>query len=352
MAEIYSVNTNTGEVFIRALPAEDVSGFFIGEYQQSGNGSGLVGLEPVATDMPYVAQPDDGFIYYRQVLGPLNSPSGQRDAIVLADSSGNPVDAVGWGKDSDFDLIGGPGDGIPINPGDGTYAPGDGPTYVDGPPWNTGPDPTDPPNGLVPLPPPCFGKGTLIETIDGPIPVEDLKPGQMICTNDGTKPVLWVGHAKVVFGRPELDHLRPIIFSPSSLGRNTPLRSLKLSPQHRICLQKPEYELLFGTNSVLLPAKFLVGRQGVTVDREIDSVDYYHILLDGHFILYSNGLMAESLLLSEWVYSESSAAALLEFREIFKENAGGKQNVTSRTCYPVLRKSEIPLLSIDVRRLH
>ncbi|MEQ3726618.1 MAG: hypothetical protein ABNH38_04280 [Tateyamaria sp.] len=112
MAEISTFNIDTGEVFIRALPGEDLSGWFLFTYDQSGNGSVPVEADAVDTSMPYVSDPDDGFIYYRQLLGPLSSPSGQRDALVLTDDTFSLVDVVGWGKDDDFDLIGGPGDGI------------------------------------------------------------------------------------------------------------------------------------------------------------------------------------------------------------------------------------------------
>lgn len=43
MAELYSVNIETGTVFIKALPGEDLTGWFIGEYAQDGGDAGLIG---------------------------------------------------------------------------------------------------------------------------------------------------------------------------------------------------------------------------------------------------------------------------------------------------------------------
>ena len=41
---------------------------------------------------------------------------------------------------------------------------------------------------------PCFTPGALIETEDGQVPVEDIRPGDMVMTIDnGLQPVRWVG---------------------------------------------------------------------------------------------------------------------------------------------------------------
>ncbi len=341
MAEISTFNIDTGEVFIRALPGEDLSGWFLFTYDQSGNGSVPVEADVVDTSMPYVSDPDDGFIYYRQLLGPLSSPSGQRDALVLTDDTFSLVDVVGWGKDDDFDLIGGPGDGISISPGDGNYAPGDGPWYSNGPPWETSP----PPDNLEPVPPPCFVAGTLLETPRGPVPVEDLQVGQIVSTLSGPKPVLWTGGSMVKLDHPGRNHLRPVKFKAGSLGHSRPTRDVLLSQQHRVHCDSKLNELNFGVSGVLVAAKHLVNGRDITIDAEQDAVSYHHILLEDHYIVNASGLSAETLLPSEWAVSGSALKANAEFQKIFSTDAAMVTKNPSSLAYPVLKKHEAKLLN-------
>ena len=343
MADIYAFNIDTGEVFIRALPSEDLSGWSIISYNQKGNGSEPVDGQLVDTTMPYVTDPNDGYLYYLQVLGPLSSPSGQRSAIVLVDDSPAAIDAVGWGKDQDFDLIGGPGDGIPINPGDGTFAPGGGPWYTDGPPWDTTPPPTDPGGPLQPLPPPCFVAGTLIDTPSGPVAIENLQKGQLVTTLEGARRILWIGGTKIRLDGVDVDHFRPVRFSSGSLGPGTPNSDVLLSQQHRVHYASAHNELLFGVSGLFIPAKFLVNDRDIAIDTNLDEVAYFHILLDGHHVVCANGMHAETLLLSEWAASRSSLQALVEFRKIFPDGTEEEVELSSRSSHLVLKKHEAAL---------
>lgn len=339
MAEISSFNIDTGEVFIRTLPGEDLADWFLVQYNHSGNGSTPVDADRVDTSMPYVSEPDDGYIYYLQVLGPMSSPSGQRDALVLVDDTLTVVDAVGWGKDDDFDLIGGPGDGITISPGDGNYAPGDGPWYSKGPPWETSPPPTD----LEPLPPPCFVAGTLLQTPNGPVPIEHLHVGQRVSTSDGPKPILWVGGSKVKLSGSKTRHLRPVRFSAGSLGHDRPYRDILLSQQHRVYCESALNELLFGVSGVLVAAKHMVNGSTIIIEEGMDEVEYFHLLLDSHYIVKANGLSAETLLLSEWAASGSALKAKAEFLEIFSKYAHSDAGFENNSAYPILKKFEAKL---------
>lgn len=342
MAEIYSLNPDTGEAYIRALPGEDLSGWTIWTYDHSGNGSTPVGSVALDTSLAYAADPDDGYVYYLQQLGPLNTPSGQRDAIVLVDDSGNAVDTLGWGKDSSFDLGTGPGDGTTIDPSNDNYAPGDGPWYTNGPPWDTAPNPTDP-GGLIPLPPPCFAAGTLIETPGGRSRVEEIVPGQLVLTLNGPQVVQWCGCATVQFGDAHSEKFRPIVFRAGCFARDQPFQDLWLSPQHRVLRRSARNELFFGVSDVFVPAKFLVNGVSVQVDRSVDRVDYVHILLENHEVLCSNGLHSESLYLGNQILSVHARSASDEFRAIFSSNKLKTPNERMELAYPVLRRHEAAL---------
>lgn len=340
MADIYSLNPDTGEVFIRALPSEDLTDWTVTTYVKSGGSSSAELTLAVGTSMPYVFDPDDGFVYYKQEYNVSFSPSDQRDAIALADDSGTLADVVGWGKDSNYNLVGGPAGGTTVDPGNDNYGPGDGPWYTDSDPWSSTSDPTTGPGGLVPEPPPCFAAGTMISTPDGFVAVESIVPGQIVDTLDGPKAVLWAGKTRLSLTDERATHLRPIRFSADCFGTGYPYADLLLSPQHRVYRHNPYFELQFGVAGVFAAAKHLVNGTTVFVDHSLQEIEYCHLLLEGHQILFANGLTAESLLPADWVASSSSYRTNAEFTEIFSQTISLETETVQKTRAPVLKRHE------------
>jgi serralysin len=133
---------------------------------------------------------------------------------------------------------------------------------------------------------PCFVQGMQIDCPGGPKPVEDLRPGDLVWTEDhGPLPVLWVGNA--ILGHTDLQdrpELRPILIPKGSAGNRA---DVLLSPQHAVALPGQE---------VLIRARHLLGQlPGVRVARGKKKVSYHHILLQRHAILSCHGLRSESL---------------------------------------------------------
>lgn len=142
---------------------------------------------------------------------------------------------------------------------------------------------------------PCFCAGTEIATPSGVRKVEDLMAGDLVLTAEGTaRPILWIGATRVshaaLQAHPEC---RPIIIAANAFGPGAPAADLHVSPQHRVLIKDPMCELLFGEAAVLVPARFLVDRLAEVALPTAD-VDYYHILLEDHDMLVSNGLVTES----------------------------------------------------------
>lgn len=156
---------------------------------------------------------------------------------------------------------------------------------------------------LAPNPPIiiCFGKGTEIETIDGPKTVESLKPGDYVLTHDTSiVPVRWVGSTSL--SRSELKawpSLCPIRVKQDALGAGRPSKDTLLSPNHRVLVSGWRAELLFGEPEILVPVKALVDGEAITVEDNCPEISYYHLLLESHQIIYSNGLLSESLFLGQ-----------------------------------------------------
>ena len=137
---------------------------------------------------------------------------------------------------------------------------------------------------------PCFAKGTLIETTEGFVKVEDLHAGSLILTrDDGPQPIRWIGNRSV---RATGDH-QPIRLRKGQFGAT---QDLLLSPQHRILVEGYWSELLFGELEVLVKAKDLLNDLSVRPDTTLTRVTYYHMMFDRHQIVCANGVECESYL--------------------------------------------------------
>lgn len=141
----------------------------------------------------------------------------------------------------------------------------------------------------------CFAQDTQIATATGEVAVQDLRIGDQLRTHDGRLvPLRWV--AKRHISGAELaatPALRPIRFAKGCMGRNTPNRDLLVSPQHRVLITDSQNAMHFGTDTVLVPAKYLLG--ALTEQTcPTEGVTYYHLLCDQHDMLISNGMTTES----------------------------------------------------------
>lgn len=159
---------------------------------------------------------------------------------------------------------------------------------------------------------PCFVAGTLIATPDGMVPVESLRPGDLVMTQDeGAQPLRWVGQREVAAE----GAFAPIRIAAGAFG---PHGMLMLSPQHRVLVRDPLAELLFGDTEVLVAVKDLVNGQTVAVV-EGGQVNYVHILFDRHQVVWSEGLATESFLPGPQVMAGFEAAVQAEICALFPE---------------------------------
>ncbi len=133
----------------------------------------------------------------------------------------------------------------------------------------------------------CFCSGTLIRTIRGDVAVEELSVGDIVVTASGAhRPIRWIGHRKVDCTRyadPKAAY--PVRIAANAFGAGKPERDLFVSQHHALCLNV--------IDEVLIPVSELIN--GATVSRfETDEVTYWHVELDSHDILLSNGMPTES----------------------------------------------------------
>lgn len=169
----------------------------------------------------------------------------------------------------------------------------------------------------------CFARGTLIETLEGPVAIEDLQPGMLCRTLDADfQPLRWRGSARVGGGHHGIpENMKPIRIAAGALGNGLPSTDLLVSPQHRMLVSSRIAERMFGAREVLIAAKHLTGLQGVEVAEDLHEVEYWHLLFDDHQIVIANGAASESLYTGPMALSAVSEASRQEILTLFPQLA-------------------------------
>lgn len=186
----------------------------------------------------------------------------------------------------------------------------------------------------------CFTAGTRILTPQGQRPVEHLVPGDMVMTRDhGLQTLRWIGCRHVDTNEiADFDQVRPVRIRKGALGNQMPDRDLLVSGDHRVMVSGPGFEeLLLDADEVLVPAKLLLGRDGVSVD-EADAVIYYHLMFDETELLLSEGIWTESTQPVTGSLAGPDAEAIDELHRLFPELklAAAAPKISRLTLDPVL----------------
>ncbi|MCL6284280.1 Hint domain-containing protein [Ruegeria sp. 2012CJ41-6] len=196
----------------------------------------------------------------------------------------------------------------------------------------------------------CFTAESMIDTEAGPCRAGALTPGTMIRTRDnGYQPLRWIARRKLdCCDLEQAPALRPILFEPHALGPLQPERKMRLSPQHRVLVNTAANELLFGTGTVLAPAKGLTNGTTIRVDETAEEVEYIHLMFDDHQIIFADGLEAESFVPGAWALRVLPQAAREEFNALFPQFSldGAPDNYSA---YPAISVREAALLEPRAR---
>jgi hypothetical protein len=192
---------------------------------------------------------------------------------------------------------------------------------------------------------PCFNRETLITTPSGPVSIENLRVGDAVLTLDrGAQPILWIGSRQLnTIELMVFPNLRPIRVAAGALGLGLPERDLLVSPQHRMLLRSVIAQRMFGSAEVFVPAKKLVGVPGITVDSDVQSVEYFHLLFDRHEVVFAEGAPTESLFTGPEALKGVGADARAEIAALFPSLELGKQS-------PALAR-DIPMTGYRMKQL-
>jgi hypothetical protein len=137
---------------------------------------------------------------------------------------------------------------------------------------------------------PCYALGTRLATPAGEVPVEALRPGDMVLALvDGgwqPRPVRWVGCFTVDLARHKQPlHAAPIRICANAIADGVPHRDLLVSPDHALFC-----------DGVLIQAQALVNGATILRDPARGRVTYLHVELDRHAIVLAERAPAESYL--------------------------------------------------------
>jgi hypothetical protein len=134
----------------------------------------------------------------------------------------------------------------------------------------------------------CFLRGTRIRTDCGDVPIENLKIGDLVFTYFQTyEPVRWIARKQIFAADLRDDEARqrnlPVRVSRHAIMDGMPSDDLYLSPCHALFM-----------NDILIPVGNLVNGITITQLDHIHVMDYYHIELENHNVIYAEGVPAET----------------------------------------------------------
>jgi hypothetical protein len=150
----------------------------------------------------------------------------------------------------------------------------------------------------------CFLKGTLIWTPSGEARIENLGVNDLVVTSSGgATSIQWVWRRRFERepGQKWDQKIVPIRVARSALGQNIPHRDLYLSQYHCLYL-----------DGVLIPAVDLINNSTIARcnAKDLQEIEYFHIKLERHSVVYAEGAACETLRAVTAVNSDS-----LEFEE-------------------------------------
>jgi len=134
---------------------------------------------------------------------------------------------------------------------------------------------------------PCFCAGTRIRTPRGNVPVEDLAIGDEVVTAfAGIQRIKWIGRRSYE-GRFIAGNVKalPVCLKAGAIAEGIPARELWVSPDHAIC-----------EGGVLIHAWRLINGVSIVQVEAVERVEYFHVELEGHHVLFAEDCPAESFL--------------------------------------------------------
>jgi Hint domain len=168
-------------------------------------------------------------------------------------------------------------------------------------------------------------KGTKISTPSGDRLVQELQIGDEVHTLADRKTIKWIGYNKFTKeeGSAWLDSVMPIRVARFAIDDHTPHRDLYLSPRHCVFF-----------NEGLIPVMYLINETSIAhgMPSDMSAIEYYHIELDRHEVIYAEGASVESFV--DDGSSRENFSNFLQYERLY----GGVERQSKMTPFaPILR---------------
>ncbi|SDF63319.1 Hint domain-containing protein [Sulfitobacter delicatus] len=140
----------------------------------------------------------------------------------------------------------------------------------------------------------AFARGTLIQTVQGDVAIEDLQPGDMINTSSGEPAELvWIGSSNFIPA--DAGRRMPLIrIMSDSFGEGRPSSFLTVGPAARVLHTPHHLRAEAGGTRLLTPVREFI--DGVNVIEVVPPtpVRLFHICLSRHAVIKAGGLEMET----------------------------------------------------------
>ncbi len=138
-------------------------------------------------------------------------------------------------------------------------------------------------------PRPTIAAGALVETVDGPRPIERIRLGDQVVTQTGgPRKVRWILRQEL----PARGQSTPITLRAPYFGLSN---DITVTQEQKIVISGADTEYDFGRRALLVQARELIGHPGATVRCECTTMTCYQLLLDEHDCLLVSGAWLSSL---------------------------------------------------------
>lgn len=143
----------------------------------------------------------------------------------------------------------------------------------------------------------AFTRGSLVETPQGPMAIEDLLPGDEVLTQDGSpETVLWKGSVTLIPGREDSrGRTRPLTrIMADTFGMQKPMSGVIAGPAARLLGTPAHMRHLNAGQQMLTPVHEFQDGMGVIETLPPTPVELFHICVARHSVIRVDGLQFET----------------------------------------------------------
>ncbi len=143
----------------------------------------------------------------------------------------------------------------------------------------------------------AFTRGSLVETPQGQMAIEDLLPGDDVLTQDGSsETVLWKGSVTLIPGREDTrGRTRPLTrIMADTFGMQKPMSGVITGPAARLLGTPTHMRHLNGGQPMLTPVSEFQDGMGIIETLPPTPVELFHICVARHSVIRVDGLQFET----------------------------------------------------------